>query len=182
MLTLYHDYTSPASAVAALRLQRLVDDGLPVTFIGFEALVAIPIPPPLEVSVAVDALAPTAVLEGLELRHPMRLPPTALAHVLGALAEAAGVGSSWRDRCYRGFWEQGVDLADPEVLAQLAFRSGLETAEVSGCLNDARRVTAFRRNLAVHRQLGVGGVPTLLAHGTLIPGLLPDEDLRALAG
>jgi len=37
-LTLFHDYTSPGSAVAVLRLQRLADEGLAVAFEGFEAI------------------------------------------------------------------------------------------------------------------------------------------------
>lgn len=182
VLTLFHDYTSPASAVAALRLQRLADDGVQTTFIGFEALVDMHLPVTLEVTAAVDALAHTAWAEGLVLRRPASLPPTALAHVVGGLAETTGVGAAWRALCYRAFWEEGADLADPAVLAQLAPKAGLGTAAVHGCLHDPRHVPAFRRSLGAHRRLGVGGVPALLAHGTLVPALLPDEDLRALAG
>ena len=106
MLTLFHDYTSPASAVAVARLQRLADDGLPVEFEGFEAVgVDVTLPITLDVVAAVDALAETAAAEGLALRRPPGLPPTGLAHLVGALTEDAQrnanavtvAGSGYRD-------------------------------------------------------------------------------------
>lgn len=181
MLILYHDYTSPASAVAALRLQRLADQGLPVAFAGFEALgVDAQLPVTLDVSAAITELADPASGEGIELRRPPALPPTARAHVVGQLAENVGLGGSWRDVCYRAFWQEGADLADGAVLARLAAPAGLDPAMVEERLADPSAVAAFRRGLAPHRRLGVGGVPVLLAHGTLVPALLSDADLRAL--
>lgn len=182
MLILYHDYTSPASAVAALRLQRLADEGVAVTFFGFEALVAAHLPVTLEVGAGVQDLAQEAAVEGLALRRPPWLPPTARAHVVGGIAEAHGLGAAWRARCYHAFWEDGADLADPTVLRELAAAAGLDATEVGACLDDPGRVPAFRRELMTHRRSGVGGVPVLRTHGTLIAALLPEDDLRALAG
>ena len=183
MLTLYHDYSSPASAVAALRLQRLADEGLPVTFTGFEAVgVDAHLPVTLDVSAAVEELGEAAAREGCRLRRPAALPPTARAHVVGQLAEESGRGASWRAVCYRALWEDGADIADDTVLAGLSVRAGIDTARVQERLRDRAAVTEFRRSLAPHRRLGVGGAPVLLAHGTLVPALLPEADLRALAG
>lgn len=182
MLVLYHDYTSPASAVAALRLQRLADEGVAISFSGFEALVAARLPVTLEVAAGVEDLAQAAAAEGLALRRPPWLPPTARAHVVGDIAEARGRGAAWRAGCYRAFWEDGADLAEPAVLLELAATAGLDAAEVSACLDDPGRVPAFRRGLLTSRKAGVGGVPVLYAHGTLIPALLSEGDLRALAG
>lgn len=182
MLVLYHDYTSPASAVAAMRLQRLADEGVAVTFSGFEALVAARLPVTLEVAAGVEDLAHEAAAEGLVLRRPPWLPPTARAHVVGGIAEERGHGAVWRACCYRAFWEDGADLAEPAVLLELAAAAGLDATEVGDCLDDPGRVSAFRRGLLSSRKAGVGGVPVLYAHGTLIPALLPEDDLRALAG
>ena len=182
MLTLYHDYTSPASAVAVLRLQRLAASGADVAFVGFEALVDAHLPVTLEVMAAVGDLAGAASAEGIVLRRPPWLPPTALAHVAAEFAEGEGRGAAWREACYRAFWEEGADLAETRVLRAVGTRSGLGADAVHAVVEDPRRVAAFRRSLAAHRRLGVGGVPVLLAHGTLVPALLPEEDLRALAG
>lgn len=182
MLTLFHDYTSPHSAVAVMRVQRLADEGLAVAFESFEAIgVDTRLPVTLDVAAAVEELAEVAAAEGVVLRRPAVLPPTANAHVVGELAEEHQLGASWRSMCYRAFWEDGADLADPHVLTELAARAGLDARDVGARLHEPHRLATFRRGLAVHRRAGVGGVPTILAQRTLVPGLLPEEDLRALA-
>lgn len=182
MIVLYHDYTSPASAVAALRAQRLADEGLPIAFEGFEAIgVDAVLPVTLDVLTEIDQLAEAAAEVGLTLRRPGGLPPTAAAHVLGRWAEQSGLGASWRQTCYRAFWEQGADLAVPAVLRALALRAGLDGMEAETVLQDRERYREARLRAAALRGEGVGGVPTIRAHQTLIPGLIPEADLRALA-
>lgn len=182
MLTLFHDYTSPYSAVAVWRLQRLAGEGVPVAFVGFEAIgVDAYLPVTVDLTAGLHDLADVAKAEGLTLQRPANLPPTALAHVVGELADERGLGRAWRRTCYQAYWQEGADLADTGVLTERASAVGLDAHEVASWLHDRGRVVAFRRGLARHRQEGVGGVPTILAHRTLVPGLLGDDDLRALA-
>lgn len=182
MLTLFHDYTDPASAVAVARLHRLSAEGLAVAFEGFEAIgLDVTLPVGVEVLAALERLAPLAADEGIVLHRPLACPPTARAHLLGAVAESAGLGTSWRTACYRAYWRDALDLADPEVLARLGSGVGLAVATVAGAVRNTAAVAAWRRSMTAHRRQGVGGVPTILAARTLVPGLLPDADLRALA-
>lgn len=181
MLILFHDFTSPASAVAALRLQRLADEGLPVAFEGFDAnSVDGTLPLPVNVTVAIDELMPTAAQEGLLLKRPSALPPTARAHAIGDHADASGLGASWRHVCYHAFWEEHADIGNPAVLIGLAERAGLDRGETMAVLSDPAAVVMVRRRSGARRREGVGGVPTILAHHTLVAGLLPEEDLRGL--
>lgn len=183
VLTLFHDYTDPASAVAVLRLQRLADEGLAVVFEGFEAVgVDASLPPTLDILAGVADLAQAAAELGLVLRRPRVLPPTGRAHVVGQLAERRGLGASWRQACYRAVWERGADIGDRQVLWNLAGRAGLEAAGVGAALDDRALLASVRRRMGSRRRLGVGGVPVILAGGTLVPGLLGEEDLRTLAG
>lgn len=182
MLTLFHDYTSPASAVAVARVQRLADEGLDVEFAGFEAIgVDMAMPVTLDVITAIDELHADAEAEGVVLRRPPLLPPTAKAHVLEDAAEAAGLGASWRLTVYRAFWTEGVDLADDGVLGGLAHTAGLDAGAVEQALEDRGALAAVRRRHGAHRRKGIGGVPTILASRSLVPGLLDEADLRALA-
>ena len=182
MLTLFHDFTSPASAVAVARLQRLADEGLPVELVGFEAIgVDVTLPVTVDVVAAISELAEVAAAEGMVLRRPPSLPPTARAHVLGDAAEAEGLGASWRQTCYAAFWRDGADLADTAVLTRLAEVAGLAASVIPAILADGGRLAAVRRRAGQLRRNGVGGVPTILAQRTLIPALLPDDELRALA-
>lgn len=183
MLTLFHDYSDPASAVAVARLERLVGDGLAVEFVGFEAVgVDARLPTSLDVLAALERLDVAARQEGVVLRRPADLPPTAAAHVVGELAEDAGVGAGWRRACYEAFWRDDADIAEPAVLGELGAAVGLERDRAEAAARDRRRLARFRQRVAGHRRDGVGGVPTILAHRTLVPGLLAEADLRALAG
>lgn len=182
MIELFHDYISPASAVAVLRAQRLADEGLPIAFVGITSIgLDAVLPVTLDVIADVEALAETATEVGLTLHRPDRLPPTAGAHVIGHWAEQSGLGASWRQTCYRAYWEQGSDLASPAVLRALALRSGLDGLEADALLHDAARYREIRIGTAALRGEGIGGVPTIRAHGTIIPGLIPEADLRTLA-
>lgn len=182
MLTLFHDYTSPASAVAVARLQRLADEGLPVEFTSFEAYgVDVALPVTLDVLATIESLTDVAESEGVVLHRPALLPPTAPAHAVEQVAEAAELGASWRQTVYRAFWVQGADLADHEILRRLAAEAGLDEAAVEDTLTDRRAVAALRRRCAALRRQGIGGVPTILASRSIVPGLLDEADLRALA-
>lgn len=182
MIILYHDYTSPSSAVAVFRAQRLADEGLPITFQGLEAIgVDMTMPVTLDVLEELPKLQAQANELGLTLARPPALPPTASAHVLGRWAEQSGLGASWRETCYRAFWEHGLDIGKQSVLTDVARAAGLDASEAGAVLNDRDRFRELRMATAATRSEGVGGVPTIKAHQTLVPGLLAEQDLRALA-
>lgn len=181
-ITLFHDYTSPASAIAVARLQRLADEGIAVEFEGFEAIgVDVALPPSLDVLAAIEDLADEALAEGVILRRPPALPPTARAHAVGLIAEEYELGAAWRSCCYRAVWEDGRDIGAVDTLVVLAGAVGLPPAEVERRLGEAAFVTSVRRAAGRHRRNGVGGVPTILFQRTLVPGLLPETQLRELA-
>ena len=182
MLTLTHDVTSPASAVAVARLQRLADDGVPVTFRGIDVLgLDATVPVTLDVLAELDRVRPRAAALGLELRTPSHRPPTALVHLLADEAAARGLGAAWRTTTYTAYWRDDADLADPTVLRGLAAAAGLPGGPVAELLADRAALAAVRRRTQTARTEGIGGVPVLVAHGTLVDPDLPDEQLRALA-
>lgn len=182
MLVLFHDYTSPASAVATLRLQRLADGGLPVHFTGYDVMgLDISVPAPAGLAAEVDQQREPAAALGLTLVAPSRLPSTIRAHAVGVLADRDGLGASWRATAYRGFWEDTRDLGSPDVLVDLARTAGLDPDAVRATLEDRQTLAALRRRMHAHRGEGVGGVPIIQAGGTFVPAHLPDDDLRALA-
>lgn len=181
MLTLYHDYTSPASAVAVLRLQGLADAGLPVRFTGFDVLgLDTAIPATLEMLEELSQQVDAAAALDLFLRRPRRRPPTLAAHLVGDLADAHDLGASWRAAAYRSFWEQGADLGDHAVLVALAVGAGLAASEVRAGLDDRDRRHALRRRMLALRGRGVGGVPVLEAQSTFVSPFLAEADLRHL--
>ncbi|HSK22768.1 MAG TPA: DsbA family protein [Egicoccus sp.] len=184
MLTLYYDYPSAASVVAVLRLQKLADEGVPVAFEGFDPLgLDAALPFTLDLYEDLERHGAQAARLGLPLTRPALRPPTLAAHLVGRLASDHGLGAAWRGRCLRAYWQQGADLADPEVLTDLGVDAGLDDAEVRDALADRAVRLQLRQRMVTLRARGVGGVPVLeVAGGTMVSPDLPDADLRALAG
>lgn len=182
MLVLFHDYTSPASAVAVARVARLIADGVPARIEGTEVLgVQTTLPVTVDLLAELDAVAAQARAEGVVLRRPAGVPPTAAAHLIEDLATGLDRADAWRARCYRAFWTDGDDIGDHGVLRRLAAEVGLPAEEAARRIGDRMALLEIRQRFARHRRDGVGGVPTISYDRTLIPGLLDEADLRALA-
>ena len=182
VLVLFHDYTSPASAVAVMRLQRLMRDGMPARIRGTEVMALdATLPVTIDMLAELEAVADEAKTEHIELRRPTAVPPTGLAHVVEDVARRHALDMVWREQCYQAYWTDGADIGDSEQLRRLAERAGLPAEDVSQALDDRLALLEIRRRSAGDRRNGIGGVPTIEYDRTLIPGLLPDADLRALS-
>ena len=182
MLVLFHDYTSPESAVAVMRLQRLIREGIPAQVRGTEVLgLDMALPVTVEMLAALDTVTEEGTAEGITLRRPPALPPTGLAHVVEDVAREHDRDLAWREQCYRAFWSDGTDIGNRAELRQLAARAGLPAFDVDRALDDRVALLAVRRRSVADRNNGIGGVPTILYDRTLVPGLLPEADLRRLA-
>ncbi len=182
MLTLTHDVTSPAAALAVARFDRLAAAGLPVRFRGIDVLgVDATLPVTLDVLAELDRVQPRAAELGVVLHRPSRRPSTARVHLVADLAEAAGCGPAWRAATYGAYWREDADIGDPDVLVGLADEVGLDADAVAAVLADDAAVAEVRRRTNSARAEGIGGVPVLVAHGTLVSPDLDDDALWALA-
>lgn len=182
MLVCHHDYTSPAAAVAVLRLQRIKDEGGDVRFAGLDVLgIEAAIPATLDQLAELDRVQGQAAELGLVMRRPRSRPPTLPAHLVADRAEEAGLGAAWRQAVLVAYWSHGADLADPALLRSLAVDAGLDGDAVSRLLQDRGAHLTLRQRMLLVRGRGVGGVPVLDLDGTLLSADLPDDDLRRLA-
>lgn len=182
MLVLYHDIPSAASLCAVLRLQVLADDGLPVTFRGFDVLgIEASIPATLADLEDWTTHRAQAADLGWDLPRPRVHPPTLTAHLVAELAEAAGLGAAFRLAVYRAHWLDDRDIADPGDLFDIAVGAGLDPTALQDLLNDPEGRHRLRRRMLVHRGDGIGGVPVLDASGTFVSPFMAEADLRHLA-
>lgn len=182
MFILHFDHTSPAAAVAVMRLQRLADEGLDVVFRGFDVLgLEVAIPVTLDQLEEVERHRSRALDLGLPMQRPTRRPPTLGAHVVGELAESHKLGASWRLTCLHAYWARDADLGSTDVLIELAAQAGLPDDDVARVIGDRAARTAMRARMLEARGRGIGGVPVLEHNGTLVSADLSDADLRSLA-
>jgi 2-hydroxychromene-2-carboxylate isomerase len=182
MLILHHDPTSPAAAVATLRLQRIADEGGNVAFQGFDVLgLDASIPVTLDQLAELERVGDALRTLGLAVRRPSRRPPTLGVHLVAGFADDRGLGAAWRLAVLRAYWEADVDLAERSTIADLAGATGLDRGEVATLLGDPAARVQLRRRMLATRQRGIGGVPVLEYQGAFVPADLDDDDLRQLA-
>lgn len=108
--------------------------------------------------------------EGINFRFDRvtTVPNTMDAHRIMKLAETEGINTSdLAELILRGFFEQGLDIADRDVLIEFGQRQGLEAPDVHKTLDDdlSRRVVLSQE--AHVRQSGVTGVPDFLINKRL---------------
>lgn len=182
MLYVHHDFTSPASVVAVLRLQHIADTVGRVRFVGIDVLgTSISLPPTLGLLAEFERWASTARQLGFAMRRPSHQPPTLSCHLVADVADAAGLESAWRMSVLTAYWRDDADIADHAVLTELAEAAGIDRPTVAERLADSVARRALAGEMAARRRNGVGGVPVLEFDGTLTSADLSDEDLRRLA-
>jgi predicted DsbA family dithiol-disulfide isomerase len=96
-----------------------------------------------------------------------RRPDTLDSHRLIRWAEAAGVQDEVVERLFIGYFENGEDIGDLRVLADIADLCGMDGVEVAELLeSDADRALVEREDRLAH-EMGVTGVPAMIFGGRL---------------
>lgn len=106
-----------------------------------------------------------------------RMPNTLASHQLVGLAgeRADDVLAA----IHRAYFEEGRDIGDPAVLAELAAEAGLDPAAVAGALADPAARAEVAEAAEEGRKLGITGVPFFVVDGKLaVSGAQPPERLR----
>lgn len=119
---------------------------------------------------AMDELKQLGKTEGIEFNFDKveRVPNTLDAHRLMKLGETEEVSTSQlAENILRGFFENGRDIADRDVLIDIGGGSGLSPTEINKTLDndDSRRIVLSQE--AHVRQSGVTGVPDFLVNKRL---------------
>lgn len=77
------------------------------------------------------------------------------------------------------YWETGANLGDMAILQQVAEGCGLKWAELAPHLESGHYRERVLQQHQEAQEQGVGGTPTYLIGGQLIPGDVSVEDLKA---
>lgn len=109
----------------------------------------------------IEALIFTGKGEGIDfaLDKIDRTPNSANSHRLVRLAQTIGAQGKAVDALFAAYFEQGMDIGDPEVLIRLAEEIGLDRqVATTHMLGEGDLNSVFNENARMHR-LGVTGVP-----------------------
>jgi predicted DsbA family dithiol-disulfide isomerase len=89
----------------------------------------------------------------------------------------------WRafdEAIFAALWQEGRDIGDPDVLADLAEDAGVDPDEVRDAIDDDSRHEQLREQFEDAREFGVTGVPTFVYGDHGARGAVPPEQLRQL--
>ena len=96
-----------------------------------------------------------------------RRPDTLDSHRLIRWAEAAGVQDEVVERLFIAYFENGEDIGDIRVLADIADLCGMDGQEVAELLESDADLALVEREDQIAREMGVTGVPAMIFGGKL---------------
>ena len=105
-----------------------------------------------------------------------------LAQELGMWADTQPGGEKLHGRLFAAYFVDNRNLADHEVLLDACTEAGLDTGAASQVLEERSFRTAVDDAWQQARQLGISGVPTLIAGGYQASGFQPEEELERFIG
>ena len=143
---------------------------MPVEGMPFESYLASKFGDPEKLLPGIEELTAAGKSEGVDFRFDLisQVPNTLKAHQLMSFAEMKGVDTTLlAERILSGFFSQGLDISDPDVLAVLGSDLGLGSMEILASLEDDTAKSIVLAQEAQVRQSGVTGVPDFLVNKRL---------------
>ena len=118
--------------------------------------------------------------EGLEYGDRTHTYNSRLAQELAVWGDEAGVSDALHDALFRAYFVNARNIADTEVLVDVARAVDLDATEARAVIEDRRYQGAVDAHWDRARTAGVTGVPTFIAEGFGVVGAQPYEALEAL--
>jgi len=96
-----------------------------------------------------------------------RTPSTIDAHRLARWAEVWGVQDDVVERLFAAYFENGDDIGDIRVLADIADIAGMDGAEIANLLESDADIANVEREDKLAHEMGVSGVPAMIFGGRI---------------
>ena len=158
-----------------------LNPGMPVEGMPFEDYLASKFGDPEMLQPGLAELTAAGKAEGIDFRFDLisHVPNTLNAHRIMNLAEQIGADTSTlAEKILGGFFSQGLDISDRDVLVQLGDEAGLGSSEILMTLEDDKSKSIVLSQEAQVRRSGVTGVPDFLINKRLfVVGAQKTENL-----
>lgn len=108
--------------------------------------------------------------------HPEITPNTHLALELGELARAEGCHPAYHEAVMQAMWEQERNVADPEVIRDVALSVGLDAEAVDEAIASRRFRPVVQESTREAHAMGINAVPAfVLQEKYLLMGAQPHD-------
>jgi predicted DsbA family dithiol-disulfide isomerase len=135
-----------------------------------------------QANAAFARVAEAGAADGIEFRFDRitRAPNTAAAHRLVLLAQERGAADPVIEALFAAYFTEGLDVADPATLRDIAARSGLDADEAAEWLESGSGSFEVEQAQRLARGMGVTGVPLYIFDGRFaLSGAQPGEEFVA---
>ncbi|ELY47684.1 DsbA family oxidoreductase [Natronorubrum sulfidifaciens] len=88
--------------------------------------------------------------------------------------------AAFDDAIYAALWQDGRDIGDIDVLADLAADVGLPVDEIRSAIDDDGVRTDLEERFSMAQQRGITGVPTFIHEGQVARGAVPPTQFERL--
>jgi predicted DsbA family dithiol-disulfide isomerase len=126
--------------------------------------------PPERMAAARARFAQVADAEGLEYGERTHWYNSLPAHEAALWADTHGDGETFRRAVYRAYFADGLNIGQPDVLAELARGANLDPEALRQALADGVYREAVQEQFEYARAVGVTGVPAYVAGNYLMVG------------
>ncbi|MBV8717807.1 MAG: DsbA family protein [Chloroflexi bacterium] len=131
--------------------------------------------PPEHMAAARQRFAQVADAEGLAYGDRTHWYNSIPAHEAALWADAHGDGETFRRCVYRAYFADGLNIAQPEILADLARTANLDGDGLLRSLADGEFREQVQEQFEYARSAGITGVPAYVAGNYLMVGAQPYE-------
>ena len=108
-----------------------------------------------------------------------KTPNTVLSHLLIKLAEQTNVQNQVKDKIYRSYFIEGLDIGNKEILINIATEFNIKESEVSNFFNPDN-VKKVNSNIGIAKEKGINGVPFFEIGKDVISGAQSSANLENL--
>ncbi len=110
-----------------------------------------------------------------------KTPSTIDAHRLIRWAETQGVQDDVVDRLFAAYFENGEDIGDIRVLADIADVCGMDGAGIADLLETDTDIASVERDDRLAHEMGITGVPAMIFGGKIAVSGAREPEMLAMA-
>jgi predicted DsbA family dithiol-disulfide isomerase len=128
------------------------------------------------------AIAAEGVKEGIDFAWSAirKTPNTVDSHRLIRWAEAQGIQDEVVERLFVAYFENGEDIGDIRVLADIADLCGMDGAQTADLLESDTDIDRVEREDQLAREMGVTGVPSMIFGSKIAVSGAREPDVLAM--
>lgn len=127
-----------------------------------------------------ERISAMAEAVGFSMRPPSVLTNSRAALAATEFARESGRDEALEERIYRAYFNDGLNIGDPAVVARLGSEAGLDSAEVADAINSPKYEMRLKNNSLAANQRGVSGVPTFFIGEYPLVGAQSPDAMRSI--